>query len=787
MAVGPDSVVQAVNLMLRITDRNGANALDVTLPDFFLLPADAFDSDPRVIYDSLHGRWVAIELSWDCTTGGGAAFGHGYLDIAISRTNNPRGLWDSYYRIYNDTLPDYPGIGTSTDKVVLSANVFQMGPGADCVSTTPLGTDFTGFDWADLVNGGGLGYAATGVLDSRSIVRPAVQSPATSAAVYWVSYGDDSGSLVVNEGTVTGSVTARTFDVNGTTLADLVSRPLEPPTPQQPSGNVVDPSAIDSRITDAIWQSNKLTWIATYPCTPAGDTQARDCVRLTQINTGTSSPTLLQDFLIAETGKDNYMGGIGLTANGTLHVVWTRSSSTAGEYPSSYTSYQLSSDAVNSISPKQPLQGGATNYTGQRWGDYVGVAQDPQDPDAVWQGNEFVSFDSKWSTYVSQLKTGSGFTYWPIAPVRVMDSRINRGISGPLPNNVARTFPVAGTMGIPANASAITGNLTAVGQTAPGYVALTVSPTTTPSTSTLNFPLGDVRANNVTMPLSASGKLSAVYKASAGKTTHLLLDVTGYFLPTGGATYSTLTPARILDTRPTVHIGPYGTPFIANTPREFAVWNKGGVPDTARAITGNLTVTGQTGPGYLSLSDTNTASPSTSTLNFPVGDTRANGVSVKLTTTGSLWAVYKTSGFRTAHVIFDVTGYYVPGTGGLSFFPLNPGRRLDGRPSVNLGLPGPFAASVARTLDVDGHVGVPVGAKAITGNLTVTGQTRAGYASITPDPDNAPATSTINFPLGDTRANGVTVPLNGSGDMSLVYKAGSGTTYLILDVAGYFK
>ena len=80
-----------------------------------------------------------------------------------------------------------------------------------------------------------------------------------------------------------------------------------------------------------------------------------------------------------------------------------------------------------------------------------------------------------------------------------------------------------------------------------------------------------------------------------------------------------------------------------------------------------------------------------------------------------------------------------------------------------------------------------MGAKAITGNLTVTGQTRAGYASITPDPDNAPATSTINFPLGDTRANGVTVPLNGSGDMSLVYKAGSGTAYLILDVAGYFK
>ena len=58
---------------------------------------------------------------------------------------------------------------------------------------------------------------------------------------------------------------------------------------------------------------------------------------------------------------------------------------------------------------------------------------------------------------------------------------------------------------------------------------------------------------------------------------------------------------------------------------------------------------------------------------------------------------------------------------------------------------------------------------------------------MTPDPDNNPATSTINFPVGDNRANGVTVPLNGAGNTSLVYRAVSGTTYLVLDIAGYFK
>src|SRR5205814_1338080 len=128
-----------------------------------------------------------------------------------------------------------------------------------------------------------------------------------------------------------------------------------------------------------------------------------------------------------------------------------------------------------------------------------------------------------------------------------------------------------------------------------------------------------------------------------------------------------------------------------------------------------------------------------------------------------------------AHVLFDVTGYYVPGSGGLRFFALNPGRGLDGRPGINLGLPGPFNANVGRTLHVDGHLGVPPGAAAITGNLTVTGQTKAGFAAITPDPNNNPTTSTINFPLADNRANGVTVPPNGSGEMSLVYKASVGT------------
>ena len=81
----------------------------------------------------------------------------------------------------------------------------------------------------------------------------------------------------------------------------------------------------------------------------------------------------------------------------------------------------------------------------------------------------------------------------------------------------------------------------------------------------------------------------------------------------------------------------------------------------------------------------------------------------------------------------------------------------------------------------------PDAAIAATVNLTVTQQTHAGWLSVTPAPDDNPPTSTVNFPMGDTRANGVTTPLDPSGTVGLIYSGGSGTTDLVLDVTGYFR
>ena len=265
-------------------------------------------------------------------------------------------------------------------------------------------------------------------------------------------------------------------------------------------------------------------------------------------------------------------------------------------------------------------------------------------------------------------------------------------------------------------------------------------PGSKPTTSTINFPTKDVRANGVFVSLNGTGKLQAVYRASAGKKVHILLDVTGYFVvgPTGNE-YFSVTPARFLDTRVNVpggaHILSRGVPYA------FQVGGRtvGGttIPADAVAITGNLTVTGQTKAGYLSLTPTSIAAPTTSSLNFPVGDTRANNVTVKLGAGGILYVVYQAATSGKAHAILDMTGYFRNDGAGMSFVPLAPARTVDTR--IDQGIVDPLQASAPKSWTVRGAGGVGSDAGAFTGNLTVIGQTKAGFVSVTPTPNANPA------------------------------------------------
>ncbi len=392
------------------------------------------------------------------------------------------------------------------------------------------------------------------------------------------------------------------------------------------------------------------------------------------------------------------------------------------------------------------------------------------------------------SSPVTPVPSIPGATYFAVGPTRLVDTRSKVGLTGgALKAGAANTFQVTGVGAtpVPAGAIAVTGNLTVTGQTAAGYFALTPVATKTPRSSTLNFPTGDSRANGVTVQLGPGGKLGLTYVAAAGARAQAIFDVTGYFLPgASGASYFPLGPTRLVS--PTV---------IPNrVARTVQVAGVAGIPAGAIAVTGNLTVVKPASAGYIAVTSVATNAPKTSTLNFPAHDIRANALTAALGG-GKLSFTYAGSPGSSAEIIFDVTGYFLPGASGASYFALSPTRLLDTRTALGVNGATKAAAIKAGTESwflVTGRnpnpaLNVPDGAVAVTGNLTVTGQTAAGYLALTSAGTTKPTTSTINFPLGDTRANGVTVALGPDGKLWIIFIARAGATVQsVFDVSGYF-
>jgi hypothetical protein len=145
--------------------------------------------------------------------------------------------------------------------------------------------------------------------------------------------------------------------------------------------------------------------------------------------------------------------------------------------------------------------------------------------------------------------------------------------------------------------------------------------------------------------------------SSKGATTDLVFDVTGYYTADAtGARYVPLAPATLLNTR--TGIGLSGK-VHANTPRTFTVRGHAGVPANATGITGVVAVVNQTAPWALFVGPSPVAKPTTSSLNFGKHDICSNGLTVALSSKGTLSVTYMSGKGWTTDVVLFVTGYFV--------------------------------------------------------------------------------------------------------------------------------
>jgi hypothetical protein len=174
----------------------------------------------------------------------------------------------------------------------------------------------------------------------------------------------------------------------------------------------------------------------------------------------------------------------------------------------------------------------------------------------------------------------------------------------------------------------------------------------------------------------------------------------------------------------------------------------------------------------------------TVSLNDPVDGTSTYMVLVNLvsTTNGLLHGL--------------LVGYAPPPSSGNGFVPMNPVRAFDSR-QAGYANRGPLTPNTSRVISIKdardaggtviGADVVPIGARAIACNLTTTNTTAANFLALTPGDATSFTASAINWVgPGVSIANGLIVSIDGSRQVKVWCGDQSGSTDVIIDVAGYF-
>jgi hypothetical protein len=270
---------------------------------------------------------------------------------------------------------------------------------------------------------------------------------------------------------------------------------------------------------------------------------------------------------------------------------------------------------------------------------------------------------------------GSGL-YNPLpAPVRICDTRAGDPSmldSAPVnqcngANNTGTTLGAGGTRNvqvtgigaIPAGAIGAVLNVTVANPGAPGYLTAYPQGGSAPTASNLDYGAGQVAANRVIVPLSASGGFTVYSSARAD----VIVDVSGFYGSGTGAEFNAEpTPVRICDTRPGNPSNLAGSsaqcnsfPLSPGQSRIVNVSGLAGVPSTAGAVMVNLTGVAPSAPTFLTVFPSALPSPLVSDLDEVAGDVRANMAVAKVSSTGT-FTIFNFTG--SVNVVVDVLGWY---------------------------------------------------------------------------------------------------------------------------------
>jgi len=435
IAVGPNHIVETVNMSLAFFDKDGTMTFSQRLdstgdPGFFEeLGAGDFTFDPKCFYDPYTGRFIvlALEVYSD--------IGESWITIAVSDDSDPNGIWYKYrtWSVVNVSgstyWVDYPGLGFDQDAWYVTGNLFKLAGGGSGWG----GVIFRIFDKSSMLSGG-----ATVWSDMRRSDAGSVQAGQCLGSPPAGMFVEDWGNTQIRLLAITNPLTAPSF-TTATVNVPYLDYPWGIDAPNL-GGDGID--VLDGRIINVYWRDGELL---TGHGIAVG---SRAIARWYHVDTGnwpvSGSPTLVQSGNIDISGVHTWFPALCMNADGDIGLVAARSSSS--EYAGVVITGRKPGDPLGTMGTPRTVKVGDGSYFNYRWGDYFDVTVDPTNDRTFWAVGEYARGDGGWGTYITS------FLVSPPAGDANCDGVVNNADIGAFvmaltdPAAYAATYPLCDTL-----------------------------------------------------------------------------------------------------------------------------------------------------------------------------------------------------------------------------------------------------------------------------------------------------------------------------------------------------
>lgn len=415
--VGPAYYIQTINVAIGIYDKSTGNRVAAfTFNSFMsqgsfgnLCDTDNF-GDPVVLYDSFEDRWIITDFAFKLDGSGNVNPQHVFECFAVSKTGDPvAGGWNFYSIETPGGLGDYPKLGVWPDGIYMSANMFgysasgsYIGPRVWAINKQQM---YAGEPTVQVVD-------FAGPSDDFSLLpanaRLQTGTPPAGTPEYFVSTEQFLNAQSVYKLHVDwDKISTSTFTGPSTSVA-LNCWPNSTPANASTTANSADVLSIRAMAqaqytniggAESVWVSHTVNRVVIASASCGATSSSNATVRWYQVDV-TGGTVAANDVQGATFDPDaantffRFMPALAVDRAGNLAIGYTKSNSVTN--PQLKYAGRLAGDPLNTLGQtEQTLIDGTGSQSGScggatctRWGDYSGMALDPNGC-TFWETGEY--------------------------------------------------------------------------------------------------------------------------------------------------------------------------------------------------------------------------------------------------------------------------------------------------------------------------------------------------------------------------------------------------------------